>query len=36
MPGRGEEMLRDIPEKVKALIKEYIKGLLILGHIIRW
>jgi hypothetical protein len=28
MPRRGEELLRDIPEKVEALIKECVKGLL--------
>jgi hypothetical protein len=35
MPGQGEEMLRDVPEKVKALIEECVKGLPTLGHIIR-
>jgi hypothetical protein len=35
MLGQGEEMLRDVPEKVEALIEECIKGLPILGHIIR-
>jgi hypothetical protein len=35
MPGQGEEMLRDVPEKVEALIEECIKGLPILGHVIR-
>jgi hypothetical protein len=35
MPGRGEEMLRDVPEKVEALVEEYVKGLPTLGHVIR-
>jgi hypothetical protein len=35
MPGRGEEMLRDVPEKVEALIEECVKGLPTLGHVIR-
>jgi hypothetical protein len=35
MPGRGEEMLGDIPEKVEALIEECVKGLPTLEHVIR-
>ena len=35
MPRRDEEMLKDVPKKVEAMIKEYIKGLPTLGHVIR-
>lgn len=37
LPGRDEETLKDVPEKVEALIEECVKGLPRLGHvIIRW
>ena len=35
MPRRDEEMLKDVPKKVEAMIEECVKGLPTLGHVIR-
>ena len=35
MPKWDKETLIDVPKKVEALIEECVKGLPILGHVIR-